>query len=113
MQHSKKDPYHYYYRHLADALIQSDLYNFFKYIFYIASIYTAGYILKQCRLSTLLKGTTAVPYLGIKPVTFRLARPAPYPLYYTADIDHNKIFKCAILLRFALKQHCQHHCLHF
>uniref|UniRef100_A0A0E9W2E6 Uncharacterized protein n=1 Tax=Anguilla anguilla TaxID=7936 RepID=A0A0E9W2E6_ANGAN len=39
--------------------------------FYIASISTAGHILKQCRLSTLLKDTTAVSYLGIEPVTCR------------------------------------------
>uniref|UniRef100_A0A0E9XL94 Uncharacterized protein n=1 Tax=Anguilla anguilla TaxID=7936 RepID=A0A0E9XL94_ANGAN len=37
---------------------------------YIVSIYTA--ILKQCRLSTLLKGITAVSYPGIEPMTFRL-----------------------------------------
>uniref|UniRef100_A0A0E9V532 Uncharacterized protein n=1 Tax=Anguilla anguilla TaxID=7936 RepID=A0A0E9V532_ANGAN len=30
-----------------------------------------GYILKQSRFSTLLKGTTAVSYLGIEPMTFR------------------------------------------
>uniref|UniRef100_A0A0E9VNK1 Uncharacterized protein n=1 Tax=Anguilla anguilla TaxID=7936 RepID=A0A0E9VNK1_ANGAN len=46
---------------LADALIQSDLHNILNSI-YLASIYTAGYVLKQFRLSTSLKGTMAVSY---------------------------------------------------
>uniref|UniRef100_A0A0E9TF83 Uncharacterized protein n=1 Tax=Anguilla anguilla TaxID=7936 RepID=A0A0E9TF83_ANGAN len=33
------------------------------------SIYTAGYLLKQCRLSTLFKGTTARANLGLEPTT--------------------------------------------
>uniref|UniRef100_A0A0E9WKX0 Uncharacterized protein n=1 Tax=Anguilla anguilla TaxID=7936 RepID=A0A0E9WKX0_ANGAN len=42
------------------------------FFFYIVSIYTAGCILKQCRLSTLLEGTTAVSYPGIVHMTLRL-----------------------------------------
>uniref|UniRef100_A0A0E9VYC6 Uncharacterized protein n=1 Tax=Anguilla anguilla TaxID=7936 RepID=A0A0E9VYC6_ANGAN len=38
----------------------------------IVSIYTAGYILRQRRLSTLLKGSMTVSYPGIEPATFRL-----------------------------------------
>uniref|UniRef100_A0A0E9W7H8 Uncharacterized protein n=1 Tax=Anguilla anguilla TaxID=7936 RepID=A0A0E9W7H8_ANGAN len=44
--------YAFHYKHLADSLIQCDLHNFFLHRIYIASIYTAGYILKQCRLSS-------------------------------------------------------------
>uniref|UniRef100_A0A0E9RQH9 Uncharacterized protein n=1 Tax=Anguilla anguilla TaxID=7936 RepID=A0A0E9RQH9_ANGAN len=35
--------------------------------FYIPSIYTAGYLMKQFGLSIMLKGTMAAPYLGIRP----------------------------------------------
>uniref|UniRef100_A0A0E9WBA2 Uncharacterized protein n=1 Tax=Anguilla anguilla TaxID=7936 RepID=A0A0E9WBA2_ANGAN len=44
-----------HYRHLAAALMQSGLHNFYRA--FTLHPFTAGYILKQCRLSTLLKGT--------------------------------------------------------
>lgn len=63
------------FQHLAETLIQGNRSNL-----YTLSIYTTGYLQKQFRLNSSLKGKTVVPLRGFKPTTLALQDQVPHQI---------------------------------